>query len=117
MTQYSSLAVLTDDALGVLDGVAVDPSMSTSDYRSVAAEGRPPVSEAELAAMASQVFAASFGPGVRPGNDTPPQAVPPAPRADTDVRGVPGTAAAGTAPYSPAPVFVDAPSVTGDLPR
>ena len=50
--------------------------MSTSDYRSVAAEGDLPISEAELAAMANQVFAASFGPGVRPGNDTPPQAVP-----------------------------------------
>lgn len=90
--------------------------MSTSEYRSVAAEGDLPISEAELAAMANQVFAASFGPGVRPGNDTPPQAVPPAPRGsapDTTSAASLGSAAAGTAPYSPAPVSVDAPSVTG----
>lgn len=90
--------------------------MSTSEHRSVAAEGDLPISEAELAAMANQVFAASFGPGVRPGNDTPPQVVPPAPRGsapDTTSAASLGSAAAGAAPYSPAPVFVDAPSVTG----
>ena len=90
--------------------------MSTSEYRSVAAEGDLPISEAELAAMANQVFAASFGPGVRPGNDTPPQAVPPAPRGsapDTTSAASLGSAAVGAAPHSPAPAFVDAPSVTG----
>lgn len=90
--------------------------MSTSDYRSVAAEGDLPISEAELAAMANQVFAASFGPGVRPGNDTPPQAVPPAPRGsapDTTSAASLGSAAVGAAPYSPAPLFIDAPSVAG----
>jgi len=90
--------------------------MSTSDYRSVAAEGDLPISEAELAAMANQVFAASFGPGVRPGNDTPPQAVPPAPRGsapDTTSAASLGSAAVGAAPYSPAPVFIDAPSMSG----
>ncbi|MCV7176499.1 cysteine desulfurase, partial [Mycolicibacterium sphagni] len=50
--------------------------MSTSEYRSVDAEGDLPISEAELAAMANQLFAASF----RPGNDSPPQTTPPAPR-------------------------------------
>ena len=43
--------------------------MSTSEYRSVDAEGDLPISAAELAALANQLFAASF----RPGPDSPPQ--------------------------------------------
>ena len=43
--------------------------MSTSEYRSVDAESDLPISAAELAALASQLFAAS----VRPGPDSPPQ--------------------------------------------
>lgn len=50
--------------------------MSTSEYKSVAAEGDLPVSATELAALATQLFAASF----RPGPDSPPQAAPVAPR-------------------------------------
>jgi cysteine desulfurase/selenocysteine lyase len=50
--------------------------MSTSEYRSVDAEGDLPIGAAELAALATQLFAAS----VRPGPDSPPQTSPPAPR-------------------------------------
>ena len=50
--------------------------MSTSEYRSVDAESDLPLSATELAALASQLFAAS----VRPGPDSPPQAAPVAPR-------------------------------------
>lgn len=39
--------------------------------------GELPISEAELAALATQFFANGFG---RPGNDSPPQTAPPAPR-------------------------------------
>ena len=46
--------------------------MSTSEYRSVDAESDLPISAAELAALATQLFAAS----VRPGPDSPPQASP-----------------------------------------
>ncbi len=76
--------------------------MSTSEYRSVDAESDLPVSAAELAALASQLFAAS----VRPGPDSPPQAAPVAPRGnvpDTTAAASAGTAAAGAAnPFTPA---------------
>jgi len=76
--------------------------MSTSEYRSVDAESDLPVSAAELAALASQLFAAS----IRPGPDTPPQAAPVAPRGnapDTTAAASAGTAAAGAAnPFTPA---------------
>ena len=80
--------------------------MSTSEYRSVDAESDLPVSAAELAALASQLFAAS----IRPGPDTPPQAAPVAPRGnapDTTAAASAGTAAAGAAnPFSPAAIPV-----------
>lgn len=85
--------------------------MSTSEYRSVAAEGGLPISEAELAAMATQLLAAS----IRPGNDSPPQTVPPAPRGsvpDTTAAASYASAAAGGVPFSPPAVFLEAPSVT-----
>ena len=75
--------------------------MSTSEYRSVDAESDLPISAAELAALASQLFAAS----VRPGPDSPPQAAPLAPRGnapDTTAAASAGTAAAGAAnPFTP----------------
>ncbi|WP_319437317.1 family 2A encapsulin nanocompartment cargo protein cysteine desulfurase [Mycobacterium sp. RTGN5] len=85
--------------------------MSTSEYRSVDAEGELPISEAELAALANQLFAASF----RPGNDSPPQTVPPAPRGnvpDTTSAASYGAAGAGAAPVAPPAVFTEAPGVT-----
>lgn len=69
--------------------------MSTSEYRSVDAERDLPVSAAELAALASQLYAAS----VRPGFDSPPQTTPVAPRGnvpDTTAAGSAGRTAAGT---------------------
>ena len=56
--------------------------MSTSEYKSVDAEGDLPISAAELAALANQLFAASF----RPGPDTPPQTTPVAPRGTCPTR-------------------------------
>ena len=76
--------------------------MSTSEYRSIDAESDLPISATELAALASQLFAAS----VRPGPDSPPQASPVAPRGnvpDTTAAASAGTAAAGSAnPFTPA---------------
>lgn len=66
--------------------------MSTSEYRAVDAESDLPISAAELAALASQLYAAS----IRPGPDSPPQSAPVAPRGsvpDTTA----GTSAAQTA--------------------
>ncbi|WP_156751787.1 aminotransferase class V-fold PLP-dependent enzyme, partial [Mycobacterium sp. E2497] len=77
--------------------------MSTSEYRAVDAESDLPISAAELAALASQLYAAS----IRPGPDSPPQSVPAAPRGGVpDVTAVTseGQAAAGTADVYPAPV-------------
>ncbi len=85
--------------------------MSTSEYRSVDAEGDLPISEAELAALATQLLAAS----IRPGNDSPPQTVPPAPRGsvpDTTSAASYTAAAAGAEPFAPPAVFFEAPSVT-----
>jgi cysteine desulfurase/selenocysteine lyase len=50
--------------------------MSTSEYRSVDAESDLPIGASELAALATQLFAAS----IRPGPDGPPQTTPVAPR-------------------------------------
>jgi cysteine desulfurase/selenocysteine lyase len=86
-------------------------SMSTSEYRSVDAEGELPISEGELAALANQLFAASF----RPGNDSPPQTAPPAPRGtvpDTTAAASYGSAAAGGSPVVPPALLSDAPGVT-----
>jgi cysteine desulfurase/selenocysteine lyase len=76
--------------------------MSTSEYKSVAAEGDLPVSATELAALATQLFAASF----RPGPDSPPQTGPVAPRGNVysppaEFVAVPG--AVVPAPTSPGP--------------
>ncbi|MCV7078165.1 family 2A encapsulin nanocompartment cargo protein cysteine desulfurase [Mycobacterium szulgai] len=69
--------------------------MSTSEYRSVDAESDLPVSAAELAALAGQLYAAS----IRPGLDSPPQTAPVAPRGnvpDTTAATSVGRTAAGT---------------------
>ncbi|TGB45296.1 family 2A encapsulin nanocompartment cargo protein cysteine desulfurase [Mycolicibacterium peregrinum] len=84
--------------------------MSTSEFRSLDAESDLPVSAAELTALASQLFAASF----RPGPDSPPAATQVAPRGvvpDTTSASSAGTAAAGLAhPATPAE-FVSVPEV------
>ncbi|MGZ4510022.1 MAG: family 2A encapsulin nanocompartment cargo protein cysteine desulfurase [Mycobacterium sp.] len=77
--------------------------MSTSEYRAVDAESDLPISAAELAALASQLYAA----GIRPGPDTPPQTAPVAPRGsvpDVTAATSAGQAAAGAADVHPAPV-------------
>src|SRR6202008_2574309 len=78
-------------------------SMSTSEYRSVDAESELPISAAELAALASQLYTAS----IRPGPDSPPQAAPVAPRGnvpDTTAAASAAQTAAGTSDPFPAPV-------------
>src|ERR1700754_5077778 len=78
-------------------------SMSTSEYRAVDAESDLPISAAELAALANQLYAAS----VRPGFDSPPQPAPNAPRGnvpDTTAAASAGQTAAGTADLYPTPV-------------
>src|ERR1700750_334025 len=83
--------------------------MSKSEYRSVDAESDLPIGATELAALASQLFAASF----RPGPDSPPQTSPVAPRGnapDTTAASSAAAAAAGTANvYSPPTEFVAVP--------
>jgi cysteine desulfurase / selenocysteine lyase len=77
--------------------------MSTSEYRSVDAESELPISAAELAALATQLYAAS----IRPGPDSPPQAAPIAPRGsvpDTTAAASAAQSAGGTADPLPAPV-------------
>jgi cysteine desulfurase/selenocysteine lyase len=90
--------------------------MSTSEYRSVDAESDLPISAAEIAALASQLFAAS----VRPGPDTPPEASPVAPRGnvpDTTTATSAGTAAASSAnPYTPPAPFVPVTDVYAPAP-
>jgi cysteine desulfurase / selenocysteine lyase len=79
--------------------------MSTSEYRAVDAESDLPISAAELAALANQLYAAS----VRPGFDSPPQSAPIAPRGnvpDTTAAASAGQTAAGAADLYPAPVPV-----------
>jgi cysteine desulfurase / selenocysteine lyase len=78
-------------------------SMSASEYRAVDAESDLPISAAELAALASQLYAAS----VRPGFDSPPQSAPVAPRGsvpDTTAAASAGQSAAGSADLYPTPV-------------
>ena len=61
--------------------------------------GELPISEAELSALATQLFASGF----RPGNDSPPQSVPVAPRGsvpDTTAATSFGAAALGVEPYT-----------------
>lgn len=97
--------------------------MSTSEYRSVDAESELPVSAAELAALASQLYAAS----IRPGPDGPPQSVPVAPRGnvpDTTAATSAGAGAFGTSDPLPNPVpfigvsdiYLPAPSSPGPEP-
>ena len=77
--------------------------MSTSEYRSVDAESDLPLGAAELAALASQLYAASL----RPGPDSPPQSAPVAPRGsvpDTTAATSAGQTAAGSADLYSAPV-------------
>ncbi|GBG40128.1 family 2A encapsulin nanocompartment cargo protein cysteine desulfurase [Mycobacterium montefiorense] len=77
--------------------------MSTSEFRSVDAESDLPLGAAELAALASQLYAAS----IRPGPDSPPQAAPVAPRGsvpDTTAATSAGQTAAGSADLYSAPV-------------
>ena len=77
--------------------------MSTSEYRSVDAESELPISAVELAALATQLYAAS----IRPGPDSPPQTSPVAPRGsvpDTTAATSAGQTAVGTADPYPAPV-------------
>ena len=80
--------------------------MSTSEYRAVDGESELPVSAAELAALATQLFAASN----RPGPDSPPQTAPVAPRGsapDTTAAASALTAAGGAAnPFTPQVPFV-----------
>lgn len=77
--------------------------MSTSEHRSVAAESELPIGAAELAALASQLYAASL----RPGPDSPPQSAPVAPRGsvpDTTAGVSAARTAGGTSDPFPAPV-------------
>lgn len=90
--------------------------MSTSEFRSLDAQSDLPISAAELAALATQLYATS----IRPGPDSPPSATQVAPRGvapDTTAAASAGSAAAGLAhPATPAEfvsvpeVFVPAPS-------
>ena len=76
--------------------------MSTSEYRAVDAESDLPISAAEIAALASQLYAAS----IRPGPDSPPQSAPVAPRGsvpDTTAATSAGQTAVGTADVYPTP--------------
>jgi cysteine desulfurase / selenocysteine lyase len=94
--------------------------MSTSEYRSVDAESELPIGAAELAALASQLYAAS----IRPGPDSPPQVTPVAPRGnapDTTAVASAGRTTVGTTDPFPNPVpvlghsdvYVPAPSSPG----
>jgi cysteine desulfurase/selenocysteine lyase len=77
--------------------------MPTSEYRAVDAESDLPISAAELAVLANQLYAAS----VRPGFDSPPQSAPVAPRGnvpDTTAAASAGQTAAGAADAYPTPV-------------
>ncbi|SCX02674.1 family 2A encapsulin nanocompartment cargo protein cysteine desulfurase [Mycolicibacterium fluoranthenivorans] len=89
--------------------------MSTSEYRSLDAEGELPISEAELSALATQLFATS----IRPGPDSPPAATQVAPRGvapDVTTATSAGSTAAGAAhPGTPAE-FVSVPEVNVPAP-
>ncbi len=78
-------------------------TFQASEHRAVDAESELPISAAELAALASQLYAAS----IRPGFDSPPQSAPVAPRGnvpDTTAAASAGQTAAGSADLYPAPV-------------
>ncbi len=80
--------------------------MNTSEYRAVDAESELPIGAAELAALATQLYASGF----RPGPDGPPQSVPLAPRGsapDTTAATSAGQSASATGdPYAaPVPVL------------
>src|SRR5271163_1600872 len=81
-------------------------SMPTrSEHRAVDAESDLPISAAELAALASQLYAVS----VRPGFDSPPQSAPVAPRGsvpDTTAAASAAQSAVGGADLYPTPVPV-----------
>lgn len=85
------------------------------EYRSSDAEGDLPISEAELSALASQLFATSF----RPGPDSPPATTQVAPRGvapDVTTATSAGSTAAGVAhPGAPAE-FVSVPETTVPAP-
>ncbi|MGU3499694.1 family 2A encapsulin nanocompartment cargo protein cysteine desulfurase [Mycobacterium sp. C31M] len=89
--------------------------MSTSEYRSADAEGELPISEAELSALANQLFATSF----RPGPDSPPAVTQAAPRGvapDVTTATSAGSTAAGAVhPGTPAE-FVSVPEVNVPAP-
>src|ERR1700740_897839 len=90
--------------------------MSTSEYRAVDAESDLPISAAELAALANQLYAAS----ARRELDSPPQSAPVAPRGnvpDTTAAASAGQTAAGAADLYPAPVpLVGAGDIYGPAP-
>jgi cysteine desulfurase/selenocysteine lyase len=78
-------------------------SMSTSEHRAVDAESDLPISATDLAALASQLYAAS----IRPGFDSPPQSAPVAPRGnvpDTTAATSAGQTTAGSATQYPTPI-------------
>jgi cysteine desulfurase/selenocysteine lyase len=78
-------------------------SMSTSEHRAVDAESDLPISATDLAALASQLYAAS----IRPGFDSPPQSAPVAPRGnvpDTTAATSAGQTTAGSATEYPTPI-------------
>jgi cysteine desulfurase / selenocysteine lyase len=77
--------------------------MPTSEHRAVDAESDLPISAAEIAALANQLYAVS----ARPGFDSPPQSAPVAPRGnvpDTTAAASAGQTAAGVADLYPTPV-------------
>jgi cysteine desulfurase/selenocysteine lyase len=80
------------------------------EYRSVDAESDLPISAAELAALATQLYATS----IRPGPDSPPATTQVAPRGtapDATAASSAGTAAAGLAHPGTPPAFVPVPNV------
>lgn len=77
--------------------------MRTSEYRAVDGESDLPISATDLAALASQLYAAS----IRPGFDSPPQSAPVAPRGnvpDTTAATSAGQTTAGSATQYPTPI-------------
>ncbi|MCV7433229.1 family 2A encapsulin nanocompartment cargo protein cysteine desulfurase [Mycolicibacterium bacteremicum] len=92
--------------------------MSTSDgheIRSLDAESDLPISEAELAALATQLFATS----IRPGPDSPPVVTQPAPRGvtpDTTTAASAGSTAAGAAHHGTPAEFVTVPEFNIPVP-
>ncbi|WP_018599276.1 family 2A encapsulin nanocompartment cargo protein cysteine desulfurase [Mycobacterium sp. 155] len=84
--------------------------MSTSEYKSIDAEGDLPISAAELATLATQLYATS----IRPGPDSPPTTTQVAPRGaapDATAASSAGTTAAGLAHPGTPPAFASVPDV------